>query len=129
MLEKKSNGPCPSSPLTFLLLQEVDGPLQDGGLVHFAWVALALQHCAQLLNEHIELVSPFLLGFIPGCPAHTHTKKMAKCQWFSAAVLKYLQEVIKWHHPKWRLKLDRHNLKRRHTVNQNDLQIPRIETM
>lgn len=62
--------PCPSSALTFLLLQEVDGPLQDGRLVHFAWVALALQHGAQLLDEHVELVSPLLLGFIPGCPAH-----------------------------------------------------------
>lgn len=71
----KLKHPLLQNPRTFLLLQEVDGPLQDGGLVHFAWVALALQHGAQLLNEHIELVSPFLLGFIPGCPADTHEKK------------------------------------------------------
>lgn len=45
---------------TFLLLQEVNSSLQNGGLVHFARMALTLQHGAQLLDEHIKLVSSFL---------------------------------------------------------------------
>lgn len=47
-----------------MLAQEVDAFLQNSGLVHFA--SVAGQHGAQLLDEHIELVSPFLLGLISG---------------------------------------------------------------
>lgn len=55
--------------LTVLFLQEVNGSLQDGGFVHLAGVTLTLQHCTQLFNENIELVSSLLLWFITGCPA------------------------------------------------------------
>lgn len=41
-----------------MLAQEVDAFLQNGGFVHLAGVAR--QHGAQLLDEHIELVSPLL---------------------------------------------------------------------
>lgn len=56
---------------TFLLLQEVNSSLQNGGLVHFARMALTLQHGAQLLDEHIELVSSFLFRFVTRCPSAT----------------------------------------------------------
>lgn len=56
---------------TFLLLQEVNSSLQNGGLVHFAWMALTLQHGAQLLDEHIKLVSSFLFRFVTRCPSVT----------------------------------------------------------
>lgn len=55
--------------LTFLFLQKVNGPLQDGGFVHLARVTLTLQHSAQFFNKNIELVSPLLLWFITGRPA------------------------------------------------------------
>jgi len=51
---------------TFLLLQEADGPLEDGGLVHLPRETLALQHGPQLLDEHIELVAALLLRLVAG---------------------------------------------------------------
>lgn len=56
--------------LTFVFTQEVDALLQDGGLVHFPGVAW--QHGAELLDEDIELVSPFLLRLVAG---HAVVKK------------------------------------------------------
>ena len=53
-----------------MFTQEVDAFLQDGGLVHLPGVAR--QHCAELLDEDIELVSPFLLRPVTG---HATNKK------------------------------------------------------
>lgn len=47
-----------------MFTQEVDAFLQDGGLVHLPGVAW--QHRAEFLDEDIELVSPLLLGLVPG---------------------------------------------------------------
>lgn len=52
-----------------MFTQEVDAFLQDGGLVHLPGVAW--QHGAELLDEDIELVSPFLLRLIT---RHTATQ-------------------------------------------------------
>lgn len=47
-----------------MFTQEVNAFLQYGGLVHFPGVAW--QHRAELLDEDIELVSPFLLRLVAG---------------------------------------------------------------
>lgn len=68
---------------TFLLLQEVNSSLQNGGLVHFARMALALQHGAQLLDKHIKLVSSFLFRFVARCPSavkHRRTYKSVELE-------------------------------------------------
>lgn len=50
--------------LTFVFTEEVDAFLQDGGLVHLS--SVARQHCAEFLDEDIELVSPSLLRLVTG---------------------------------------------------------------
>lgn len=47
-----------------MFTQEVDALLQYGGLVHLPGVAR--QHRAKLLDEDIELVSPFLFRLVTG---------------------------------------------------------------
>lgn len=60
--------------LTFMFTQEVNAFLQYGGLVHFPCVTW--QHGAKLLDEDIELVSPFLLGFVAGHAVIKNTVKV-----------------------------------------------------
>lgn len=56
-----------------MFTQEVNAFLQYGGLVHFPGVAW--QHSAELLDEDIELVSPFLLRLVAGHAVIRNTVK------------------------------------------------------
>lgn len=56
-----------------MFTQEVNAFLQYGGLVHLPGVAR--QHRAKLLDEDIELVSPFLLRLVTG---HTTIKNIVR---------------------------------------------------
>lgn len=47
-----------------MFVQEVNTFLQNGGLVHLPGVTR--QHCTQLLDEDIELVSALLLRLVTG---------------------------------------------------------------
>lgn len=47
-----------------MFTQEVNALLQYGGLVHLPGVAR--QHGAELLDEDIELIPPFLLRLVTG---------------------------------------------------------------
>lgn len=47
-----------------MFTQEVDAFLQDCGLVHLP--SVARQHCAEFLDEDIELVSSSLLRLVTG---------------------------------------------------------------
>lgn len=56
-----------------MFTQEVNAFLQYGRLVHFPGVAW--QHSAKLLDEDIELVSPFLLRLVAGHAVIKNTVK------------------------------------------------------
>ena len=56
---------------TLVCFQELDGRLEDSGLVHL-FIAGG-HHGAKLVDKKVELVSSLLLAEVASFPAHEHT--------------------------------------------------------